>query len=480
MARIGHPLLLVLLALVAGPADAAPRMPRVLVLTGSGPSLDHGQQYPPWVHEFQNEEVAAILAGSAQVDITNDLAVLDASRLAGYDLVISNSLFLTPGQAQLQALRDFVTGGKALMTLHCGLLSFLNAGYYEEMIGGIFIGGPSEDPETFEVVTGNSEFWYYGYAFRPGAQHPVSAAVDDFTTSDELYHFQPSDRALQVIARAQNRPVMWERRWGTGRVMSLTLGHDLRAKRNPGYRALLREGVRWLLGYPLLPPLADVRLDAAAGRIEGVLQLGQLASIRGAGPVGFRVSGNDNPGLVAVAIDASGTVSLAPGQGEGVARLTIEARAANGLASTATFAVQLDRERRGNLAGYHGVRASVSSVEARNDVKDPAHLVDGDARTRWASASSDPAWAVVDLGRPLRYSRVVLHWDDAYATAYQIQVADHPDGGWRTVASEGEGDGGRDELRFAPVQARYLRVLGQRRAVPQWGYSLHEIEVYNR
>ncbi|MGJ4729919.1 ThuA domain-containing protein [Luteimonas sp. SDU101] len=474
------PVLALLLVLGSAMQAHAAVLPRVLVLTGSGPTIEHGQQYPPWVHEFQNEVVAEILSGSVQVDVSDDLAMLDDARLAPYALVISNSLFLTPDQAQLDALRRFVTGGRALMTLHAGLLSFLNAGFYEEMTGGIFIGGPSTEPETFDVLTANTEFWYYGYAFRPDAVHPVSTAVADFSTTDELYYFQPHDPALQVIARAQNHPVMWERRWGEGRVMGLTLGHDRRAKDNPGYRALLREGVRWLVGYPLLRPLPAVRLDGSRAQIGGFLDLAAHAQVRGGGPLAFAVVGNDNPALVTAALDGRGTMDLRLGEGSGSARLQLQVRGPQGLATRMPLTLEVDRERSGNLARYHGVRASVSSVEARRDVMAPAHLVDGDLATRWASASVDPAWAMLDLGRQAEVSRVVLHWDGAYAAAFELQVSDHPDRGWRTVHAQTDGDGGRDEIRFEPVQARYLRVFGQRRALPRWGYSLHEIEVYNR
>ncbi|TYT26204.1 hypothetical protein FZO89_07985 [Luteimonas viscosa] len=481
MSPFKRPMMLALLALLAlSQARAADTRPKVLVLTGSGPSLPHAQQYPPWVHEFQNEEVARILEDSVHVDVVGDLSVLDEARLAPYEVVVSNSLFLTPTPAQLEALRNHVTGGKALLTLHSGILSFLNADFYEEMIGGLFIGGPTKDPGTFDVVTENMEFWYYGYAFRPARRHPVSAALGDFEATDELYYFQPGDRDLQVIARAENHPVMWERRWGSGRVMSLVLGHDLRAKRNPGYRALLRNGVRWLAGYPVVQPVRDMRVDADAGRVEGALDLARLAADRETGPLEFSLAGVDGDDVVDVHLDRRGRLDLDVRGREGVATVTVAVRGSRGLASTVAFKVAVDARRHGDLARYHGVRAQVSSVEARDDVKDAGHLVDGDPATRWASASVDPSWAMVDLGRTLAFNTVALHWDEAFATRYEIQVSDDPARGWRTVFTESDGDGGHDEIRFPTVQARHVRMLGHRRKVPQWGYSLYELAVYNR
>src|SRR5687768_14428995 len=82
----------------------AQEMPRALIITGNGNVPNHKREYPPWVHEFQNDIVVEILKGTVKVDVTEDLSALQSDRLAKYDLVISNSLFLTPTQEQLHAL----------------------------------------------------------------------------------------------------------------------------------------------------------------------------------------------------------------------------------------------------------------------------------------------------------------------------------------------------------------------------------------
>ncbi|MCW2864822.1 MAG: licheninase [Actinoallomurus sp.] len=48
---------------------------------------------------------------------------------------------------------------------------------------------------------------------------------------------------------------------------------------------------------------------------------------------------------------------------------------------------------------------------------------DGDAGTRWSSAAADPQWVRVDLGSSSAISQVVLQWEAAYATAFQIQTS---------------------------------------------------------
>jgi hypothetical protein len=101
--------------------------------------------------------------------------------------------------------------------------------------------------------------------------------------------------------------------------------------------------------------------------------------------------------------------------------------------------------------------------------------VDGSDGTRWSSAFSDPQWIAIDLGRTAAITRVRLRWQEAYATAYEIQASD--DGTtWTTLQSVSDGDGGLDEYDVS-AQARYVRMSGTKRSTP-WGYSLWEFEVY--
>lgn len=102
--------------------------------------------------------------------------------------------------------------------------------------------------------------------------------------------------------------------------------------------------------------------------------------------------------------------------------------------------------------------------------------VDGDPGTRWGSAWSDNQWISVDLGSLRPVARVVLRWEAAYGSAYRIEVS--PDGGtWRTAFATDTGDGDVDVDAFPATTARYLRMVGVRRATG-YGFSLWELEVY--
>ncbi|MEU9359711.1 beta-N-acetylglucosaminidase domain-containing protein [Streptomyces sp. NPDC048301] len=101
---------------------------------------------------------------------------------------------------------------------------------------------------------------------------------------------------------------------------------------------------------------------------------------------------------------------------------------------------------------------------------------DGDPETRWSSPAEDGAWWQAELPAPARLGQVVLHWQDAYADRYRIQVS--PDGrNWRTAATVREGRGGRESVRMDAKDTRFVRVQGDGRAT-QYGYSLWSVEAY--
>jgi hyaluronoglucosaminidase len=107
----------------------------------------------------------------------------------------------------------------------------------------------------------------------------------------------------------------------------------------------------------------------------------------------------------------------------------------------------------------------------------PATAVnDGDPKTRWSSPATDDAWVQLALPQAVRLGSAVLHWQDAYASAYRLQTS--ADGvTWTTVASVDNGAGGTETVRFDAPGARYLRVQGVARGT-KYGYSLWGIETY--
>ncbi|MFB7354481.1 beta-N-acetylglucosaminidase domain-containing protein [Streptomyces gardneri] len=120
--------------------------------------------------------------------------------------------------------------------------------------------------------------------------------------------------------------------------------------------------------------------------------------------------------------------------------------------------------------------ASASSSGDETPDFPAASAVDGDAKTRWSSPAEDGAWWQLELAEPARIGQVVLHWQDAYASRYRVQVS--ADGRvWRTAATVSDGRGGRESVRMDAADTRFLRVQGETRATP-YGYSLWSVETY--
>jgi hypothetical protein len=106
----------------------------------------------------------------------------------------------------------------------------------------------------------------------------------------------------------------------------------------------------------------------------------------------------------------------------------------------------------------------------------PERAVDGDDKTRWSSCFRDPQWLAVDLGTETAIGRVRLNWEAAYAKDYELQVSN--DGThWTTAKRVRDGTGGVED-QDVNATARYVRMMGTRRATP-YGYSLWELQVFD-
>jgi beta-glucanase (GH16 family) len=122
-----------------------------------------------------------------------------------------------------------------------------------------------------------------------------------------------------------------------------------------------------------------------------------------------------------------------------------------------------------------GRPAAASSVE--NPALPAAAAVDGRQYTRWSSVWTDRQWFQVDLGRRTSICRVVLDWEKAAATAYDIQVSNDASH-WSNIYSSTTGSGGRQVVGVVGT-GRYVRIDLRARAT-RYGYSLWELEIYAR
>jgi F5/8 type C domain-containing protein/glycosyl hydrolase family 64 (putative beta-1,3-glucanase) len=142
------------------------------------------------------------------------------------------------------------------------------------------------------------------------------------------------------------------------------------------------------------------------------------------------------------------------------------------LVAALAVAVQWPANAAGTLLSQ-GKPTVASTVE--NAGTPASAAVDGNTGTRWSSQFSDPQWLRVDLGATATIDQVVLNWEAAYATAFQIQVSADA-ATWSTIYSTATGTGGTQTLAVSGT-GRYVRMNGTARATP-YGYSLWEFQVY--
>ncbi|WXA85492.1 family 20 glycosylhydrolase [Pendulispora rubella] len=123
-----------------------------------------------------------------------------------------------------------------------------------------------------------------------------------------------------------------------------------------------------------------------------------------------------------------------------------------------------------------GRPVTVSSTETPNFPGSGA--VDGTHATRWSSAARDAQWLQIDLGSRKSVGKVILNWEAAYATSYELQISDDASR-WTTIYRTTSGRGLTETLGGLDAHARYLRLNLKKRGT-QYGYSLYEVEVYGR
>ena len=125
-----------------------------------------------------------------------------------------------------------------------------------------------------------------------------------------------------------------------------------------------------------------------------------------------------------------------------------------------------------------GKPATASSSEVGNAA---ANANDGNQNTRWASDWNADEWWQVDLGTATSISSVVINWEAAYATAYNILISNDANfGTYQTIATVTNGDGGEDIVTTdATKTGRYLRMQGVTRYFINYGYSMYEFKAYS-
>ncbi len=176
----------------------------------------------------------------------------------------------------------------------------------------------------------------------------------------------------------------------------------------------------------------------------------------------------------------------------GVSRITVQAKDTNlyGLNVNTSFVIFVYDSTSDNKALYR--KAWASSVENYHHY--PEYAVDSTAKypssglyawdkgglTRWSSQYTDKQWIIVDLDKVYTLQQIVLSWEAACASQYNILVS-IDSVKWDTVYIEKNGNGKNDTIMFESKNIRFIKMDGQKRLPvggQTWGMSLYSIEAY--
>ena len=193
-------------------------------------------------------QVMASLAastGAFSVTATEDLSLINAETLRGYDVVM---FALTSGElplssSQKSALIDFVSSGRGFIGIHSATDTLYDWPDYGRLVGAYF----KEHPWTQE-----------GVVVAENQSHPANGGIADrLSVTEEFYTFQENPRGrVDVLLRldaasvgaAGDYPLAWAHSFGGGRAYYNALGHFSQTWMDARFQRLLASAVNWAAG----------------------------------------------------------------------------------------------------------------------------------------------------------------------------------------------------------------------------------------
>lgn len=131
-----------------------------------------------------------------------------------------------------------------------------------------------------------------------------------------------------------------------------------------------------------------------------------------------------------------------------------------------------------NIALNKRVRSS--SVEDDKEEFASKWVVDGNIKTRWASKEfkQDQEWIEVDLKNFYYVNYIKISWEVAYAKKYKILLSNDRKN-YKEVYVNNDNTSLSSNVYITPELCRYMKIQCIEKAT-KYGFSIYEIEIYNR
>ncbi|WP_379131725.1 ThuA domain-containing protein [Paenibacillus sp. sgz500958] len=201
----------------------------------------------------QPKEVSEIFAGllrneDFEVEISDTLdSFKDEEKLLELDLIIPVWTMGEITAEQLAPVLKAVSSGVGLAGCHGGMCdSFRTSVDWQFMTGSQWVAHPFNDGVEYEVN------------ITASASSPITEGIRDFKVKSEQYYLHV-DPAVNVLATTTfsisegphsangiiTMPVVYTKRWGSGRVFYNSLGHQANIFDIPEALELMRRGFLW-------------------------------------------------------------------------------------------------------------------------------------------------------------------------------------------------------------------------------------------
>lgn len=230
----------------------------------------------------------------------------------------------------------------------------------------------------------------------------------------------------------------------------------------------------------LTPPEVELSLGETANttaNLQSDLATNVTASVSAAAPPGVTVTPASPSVVIArgaqpvVALKVAGVTA-----GSYQVPVTVQAPGMQAVVVNLTVIVHPPVSTTNVALSSNGSGATASSVEQNLPQFTPDHANDGDPTTRWSSGYDDNSWLQIAFPTPQHLGKVVISWEAAHATDYQLQTSS--DGStWTTAATVTGSVGGVETIWIEAQNVKYLRMQGVHRATT-YGYSIYEMEAY--
>jgi type 1 glutamine amidotransferase len=239
------------LAALGALAPAAPL--RVLILTGETDLPYHDwRQTTPFLRSVLER------TGRFEVNISEHPREMTADALARFDVLVLHYNGPRWGEPAERAVEEFVRSGKGMIAVHG--VSY-GPFYGQDMKTRRMVGAPWSAYADMMGVTwklenvGHSKRHVFAVRWVD-TRHPIAHGLPPtFQADDELYHRMDHRPNVRVLATAfsdpkvggtgKEEPIVWAVPFGKGRVLHITLGHDLKAMEQPGFVSVFARGTEW-------------------------------------------------------------------------------------------------------------------------------------------------------------------------------------------------------------------------------------------